>query len=150
MKYLEGEVKLPSKLEMEHDIEDEKISKRKQGLPLAMTHQLGDRQWDYFETLASEAKFSYPYLPVVRKIMEKSGMRRAEFTSFFKNDSVRIIDEETFVYVESNKNTFSWRNENLINFNLRLLICYDFYDFLIVWASTANRSIEFHKNKAFF
>ncbi|EGI64167.1 PREDICTED: flavin-containing monooxygenase FMO GS-OX-like 3 isoform X1 [Acromyrmex echinatior] len=92
---LEDRIKLPSAQQMREEYEIEKKSLLDQGIPLRHINKLKDRQWAYYDHLATTANVT-DFLPVVKKIMDHVlQMRKVDFTTY-KNYQYRIIDSENF------------------------------------------------------
>ncbi|XP_018347465.1 PREDICTED: flavin-containing monooxygenase FMO GS-OX-like 3 isoform X2 [Trachymyrmex septentrionalis] len=92
---LEDRIKLPSAQQMREEYEIEKKSLLDQGIPLRHINKLKDRQWAYYDQLATAANVT-GFLPVVKKVMDHVfQMREVDFTTY-KNYQYRIIDSENF------------------------------------------------------
>lgn len=92
---LEGRVKIPSPEQMQKEYEMEKKALLDQGIPLRHIMKLKERQWAYYDEIATAANI--PCLPpVIRKIYDHvNEMRDLDFTTY-KNFQYRIIDSENF------------------------------------------------------
>ncbi|CAG7825857.1 unnamed protein product [Allacma fusca] len=101
VKYLEGNLRLPTESQMNTDLLEDRNLRQRMGLPLSQSHHLGPMQWEYYHFLAQHAGFPLELKPVVRKIYEEAGDRRRLFASFYKNDMVRILDDENYIYDSS-------------------------------------------------
>ncbi|KYM80459.1 Flavin-containing monooxygenase FMO GS-OX-like 3 [Atta colombica] len=92
---LEDRIKLPSAQQMREEYEIEKNSLLDKGIPLRHINKLKDRQWAYYDQLATAANVT-GFLPVVKKVMTHVlQMREVDFTTY-KNYQYRIIDSENF------------------------------------------------------
>lgn len=92
---LEGRIKLPSSQQMREEYKIEKKSLLDQGIPLRHINKFKDRQWAYYDDLATAANV-IGFQPVIKKIMDHVfQMRDVDFTTY-KNYQYRIIDSENF------------------------------------------------------
>ncbi|KYQ51849.1 Flavin-containing monooxygenase FMO GS-OX-like 3 [Trachymyrmex zeteki] len=92
---LEDRIKLPSLQQMREEYEIEKKSLLDQGIPLRHINKLKDRQWAYYDQLATTANVT-GFPPVVKNIMDHVfQMREVDFTTY-KNYQYRIINNENF------------------------------------------------------
>ncbi|XP_018359527.1 PREDICTED: flavin-containing monooxygenase FMO GS-OX-like 6 isoform X2 [Trachymyrmex cornetzi] len=92
---LEDRIKLPSAQQMREEYEIEKKFLLDQGILLRHINKLKDRQWAYYDELATAANVT-GFLPVVKKVMDHVlQMREVDFTTY-KNYQYRIIDSENY------------------------------------------------------
>ncbi|KYN06006.1 PREDICTED: flavin-containing monooxygenase FMO GS-OX-like 3 [Cyphomyrmex costatus] len=92
---LEERIKLPSSQQMREEYEIEKKSLLDQGILLRHINKLKDRQWAYYDQLATVANVA-GFPPVIKKVMDHVfQMRDIDFTTY-KNYQYRIIDGENF------------------------------------------------------
>ncbi|XP_011305643.1 flavin-containing monooxygenase FMO GS-OX-like 7 isoform X2 [Fopius arisanus] len=97
LKILEGQLKLPSSEEMRMDFMREKQALLDEGIPVRHISKLKERQWSYYDELASAANVpSFP--PVIRKIITHVDQMRAKDFTTYKNYQYKILDRENFTY----------------------------------------------------
>lgn len=92
---------MPTEEEMRKETSRDAEYRAQFGLSVEKAHYLGPLQWQYYQTLAEEANFLAKLKPVFRKIYDIVGQRRTRFPTIYKNDLVRIIDEDGFEYTEA-------------------------------------------------
>lgn len=96
MKFLNGEKQLPTKADMYHATESDVEERRNAGLPKRKYHLMDTRQRAYFEQLAAEGEFEKPP-NVISKIFVDSHASRMARPGNYRNDTYKIVDDETFV-----------------------------------------------------
>lgn len=103
MNMLEGRLELPNEETMQAEMESEKQLRISLGHPPSWSHELGDRQWEYYESLAQDGKFNLPaFMPIMKEIYDKTKERRSRNSHVYKNDQIHILSKErsVFQYIE--------------------------------------------------
>jgi len=73
---------------------------------LSWSHELGDRQWEYYKSLVKDAKLQFPpsfSVTLLNRVYDKTKERRSQNARAYKNDMIFISEGEpkSFRYVES-------------------------------------------------
>ncbi|XP_046493273.1 uncharacterized protein [Neodiprion pinetum] len=95
VKVMDGRVKLPSSSEMREDFQREKRKLLQEGIPLRHIIKLKDRQWAYYDDIATIAGVpSFP--PVIKEIMDHVTEMRNQDLITYKNYRYHVVDSENF------------------------------------------------------
>lgn len=85
---------------MLEEIDKEESFRKENNVSLNHSHKFSDFQWEYNKSLAKDAGFLHLIQPVVQKIYDRAGIRRANNPERFKFDKIVRIDKERFEYVD--------------------------------------------------
>ncbi|XP_025836607.1 flavin-containing monooxygenase FMO GS-OX-like 2 isoform X2 [Agrilus planipennis] len=98
VKYLDGDLKLPSEEEMREDTEKDMQLRWEKGYNKRQAHMMGPGQRSYYNDLATMANL-IPIDPVIVKLRDESVKRLHTDLMTFREDRYKIVDKETFVKV---------------------------------------------------
>ncbi|ODN00017.1 Flavin-containing monooxygenase FMO GS-OX1 [Orchesella cincta] len=118
--YLEGSTKLPSFTEMEVAVKAEEEEKEQQGIPRSVWLQVGDSgaavTWEYFWRIAEEigTKKEFKNGPILEQIYTISFGRVFGSLALYKNDKLRIVNENTWEYTLASKPEYPESKQEII------------------------------------
>uniref|UniRef100_A0A1B6J0A7 Flavin-containing monooxygenase n=1 Tax=Homalodisca liturata TaxID=320908 RepID=A0A1B6J0A7_9HEMI len=95
LKTLTGEVELPTQEDMFAELEQEMLTKQKQGIPLRKYHEMKIGMRSYMEGLANIAKFEQ-FPPVVYKIYYVTAGFRETNLKNYRDAIFHIVDDNNF------------------------------------------------------
>uniref|UniRef100_A0A0A9Z036 Flavin-containing monooxygenase n=1 Tax=Lygus hesperus TaxID=30085 RepID=A0A0A9Z036_LYGHE len=99
LKFLKGEIKLPSKEEMYKDTEEEMNRRNNKGLKRKQFHMMGNMQGDYYSELA-EAGGLEPLPPVMAQLHNHASQTHLDNLISFRNHVYKIVDSNSFLQVK--------------------------------------------------
>ena len=99
MGVLDGSVELPSKEEMDEDIEADFRKRLELGLPWRYAHHMRERQWDYNDELAAIVKCD-PIPKVVSKLYVHVEVDRSTNVLNYKKKNYVLTGAETFEEIQ--------------------------------------------------
>ncbi|XP_033127746.1 flavin-containing monooxygenase FMO GS-OX-like 4 isoform X2 [Anneissia japonica] len=97
---LTGSMQLPSKEQMELDIEKDYQKRLAEGLPNRHAHAMGPRQWQYNDDLCHLAHIQ-TVPDVVRKLYDAVHDERTWNVANYKKNNYKLIDDNTFDKLET-------------------------------------------------
>ena len=97
---LSEQKKLPSEEEMNADEEKDFQERLSSGLHEKYAHFLGDRQWDYNNTIARLAGLDGPS-PAVKELYKRVISRRTNFLMDYKNDAFKLTSDGVWITVSN-------------------------------------------------
>lgn len=97
---LSGKMKLPTKEEMENDIEQDFKKRLNFGFPPRKAHHMGTLQWAYNDNLAEMCE-EKPIPHVVQKLYDEVHRYRVLNIVTYKSLNYKLLDSETFTTVET-------------------------------------------------
>ncbi|KAG8545714.1 hypothetical protein GDO81_020448 [Engystomops pustulosus] len=95
LEVLEGKCPLPPTEQMLSESRKELVEHRRAGLPLKYLHRLGEKQWEYAQSLADTASFQ-PLAPVLAKLYEATREFRNSNPLMYRKLNFTILDREDF------------------------------------------------------
>ncbi|XP_076130455.1 uncharacterized protein LOC143112091 isoform X2 [Alosa pseudoharengus] len=96
---LDGTVSLPSREEMERDVQN--IVDRKTAMGVLERHllRMESEQWSYYQSLADSGGFS-PLAPVIQSLYEEVGRQRKKHPQKYRNANYRLITDTKWESLE--------------------------------------------------
>lgn len=89
---LDGSVSLPSRAEMEDEVQREQQQKLEQGVEQRHLLRMGQDQWEYCHLLAGSAGFT-PLPPVTRSLYEEVWRQRRVHPEKYREVNYRLISD---------------------------------------------------------
>ena len=93
VKYLAGELTLPSQEAMLKDSEEEKSRKLDQGIPSRHFHKMGNTQWDYNRSLCKQGDLD-PLRKAVENLYNDVHERRRHDLISYKKDVYELLTDK--------------------------------------------------------